>query len=76
LLIAASASDGYRGTRPRHLDGIVFHIDIGERSAIAQVRRGQLDYFVGRSTAVSRRVRCRIKLPGVPGLDLASVCVS
>jgi hypothetical protein len=41
------------GPRPRRLDAIVFHIDIAERSAIAQVRRGQLDYFVGRSTAVS-----------------------
>lgn len=65
----------YRGTRPRRLDAIVFHIDIAEGSAIAQVRRGQLDYFVGRTTAVSRRVRCQMNLPGVPGLDLAAACV-
>jgi ABC-type transport system substrate-binding protein len=65
----------YGGTRPQRLDAIVFHIDIAERSAIAQVRRGQLDYFVGRSTAVSRRIRCQTKLPGVPGLDLAAACL-
>jgi DNA-binding SARP family transcriptional activator/streptogramin lyase len=65
----------YRGTRPRRLDAIVFHIDIAERSAIAQVRRGQLDYFVGRSTAMSGRIRCQTKLPGVPGLDLAAACL-
>jgi ABC-type transport system substrate-binding protein len=65
----------YRGTRPRRLDAIVFRIDIAEQSAIAQVRRGQLDYFVGRSTAVSRRILCQTQLPGVPGLDLAAACV-
>jgi DNA-binding SARP family transcriptional activator/streptogramin lyase len=65
----------YRGTRPRRLDAIVFHIDIAEQSAIAQVHRGQLDYFVGRSTAMSRRIRCQTKLPGVPGLDLAAACL-
>ena len=65
----------YTGPRPRQLDGIVFHIDVGERAAIAQVQRGRLDYFVGRRAVVSRRVHCRAKLPGVPGLDLADACV-
>ena len=69
------SNPNYRGTRPRRLDAIVFHIDIAERSAVAQVRRGQLDYFVGRTTAVSRRVRCQTQLPGVPGLDLAAACL-
>lgn len=75
VLAVVRPNPGYRGARPRRLDGIVFHIDLEERSAIAQVRRGQLDYFVGRSTAISRRVRCRIKQPGVPGLDLAAACL-
>ena len=75
VLAIVRRNPNYTGTRPRRLDGIVFHIDVGERSAIAQVRRGQLDYFGGRSTAMSKRVRCQIKLPGVPGLDLAAVCV-
>jgi ABC-type transport system substrate-binding protein len=75
VLAVVRRNPNYNGPRPRRLDGMVFRIDVGERSAIAQVRRGQLDYFVGGSTAVSRRVRCQIKLPGVPGLDLAAICV-
>jgi hypothetical protein len=75
VLAVVRPNPGYRGARRRHLGGIVFHIDVGERPAIEQVRRGQLDYFVGRSTAVSRRVGCRTELPGVPGLDLAALCV-
>ncbi len=65
----------YRGARPRRLDGIVFHINVAERVAIARVRGGQLDYFGGASTAISPRVSCRSKLPGVPGLDLAALCL-
>ena len=75
VLAVVRPNPGYTGTRPRHLGAIVFHIDIGARSAITQVRRGQLDYFVGTSAALSRRVRCRTELPGVPGLDLAAACV-
>jgi DNA-binding SARP family transcriptional activator/streptogramin lyase len=75
VLAVVRPNPGYSGTRPGRLDGIVFRIDIGERAAITRVRHGQLDYFTGRSTAVSGRVGCRTKLPGIPGLDLAAICI-
>jgi peptide/nickel transport system substrate-binding protein len=75
VLAVVRRNPNYSGTRPRRLDGIIFHIGIAAPTASARMRRGQLDYFGGRSTIVSRRVRCRHKLPGVPGLDLAALCV-
>ena len=75
VLAVVRPNPNYSGTRPGRLDGIVFQIDIGERAAITRVRHGQLDYFTGRSTAVSGRVGCRTKLPGIPGLDLAAICI-
>jgi hypothetical protein len=65
----------YRGSRPRRLDAIVFHINVSEPAALARVRSGQLDYFQGRRTAVNPRVGCRTMLAGVPGFDLAALCL-
>ena len=74
VLAVVRPNPNYTGTRPRRL-GIVLEIDIGERVAITRVRHGQLDYFTGRSTAVSGRVGCRTKLPSIPGLGLSAVCI-
>ena len=75
VLAVLRANPNYRGPRPRRIDGIVFHINVPERVAIARVRGGQLDYFEGTSTAISPRVSCRVNLHGVPGVDLAALCL-
>lgn len=75
VLAVVRTNPNYRGPRPRRLDGIVFHINVSERMALAHVRSGQLDYFQGRRTAVNLRVGCRTSLLGVPGLDLAALCL-
>jgi hypothetical protein len=71
---------GYRGTRPRHLSAIVFRINVAIRAGVARVRNGQLDYYDAstsgalRPVTVGQSVGCRNRLPGVPGLDLATLC--
>jgi ABC-type transport system substrate-binding protein len=72
---------GYRGTRPRHLSAIVFRINVARRRGVAGVRNGQLDFYDASTSAVLRpvtigpRVGCRSQLVGVPGLDLAALCL-
>jgi ABC-type oligopeptide transport system substrate-binding subunit len=63
---------GYRGPRPRQLDAVVVHMDIGRRRGRDAVRRGSLDIY---EDAVGPRVGCRQRLAGVPGPDLAALCV-
>jgi hypothetical protein len=50
-------------------------MNIPSRTGVAQVKRGALDYFDGGSVAVSPRVGCRVNQPGVPGFDLAALCL-
>jgi len=66
---------GYHGSRPQHLDALVFHI-VDERRGIDYVRRGRLDYFAGSHTAISGRVGCRATRPPVPGLNVAALCLA
>jgi DNA-binding SARP family transcriptional activator/streptogramin lyase len=65
----------YVGPRPRALSGITFQLNAAPDRAAARLRRGQLDYLEGARPPVSPRVGCRASLPGVPGLDLAAVCL-
>jgi hypothetical protein len=46
-----------------------------DRAGVAKVKRGQLDYFDSGRVAVNRRVGCRFNQPGIPGLDLAALCL-
>lgn len=57
------------------LDGIIFHMNIPNRARGMQIKRGQLDYFDGGSVEVGPRVGCRVNQPGVPGPDLAALCL-
>jgi DNA-binding SARP family transcriptional activator/streptogramin lyase len=75
ILAVVRPNPGYNGPRTRHLDGIIFHMNIADHTGVADVRRGQLDYFDGESVAINPRVSCRAKQPGIPGLDLAALCL-
>jgi ABC-type oligopeptide transport system substrate-binding subunit len=58
-LAVLRANPDYRGTRPRHLDGIIFDLSVADGVGLARVRGGQLDYFEGSNIAVSSRVGWR-----------------
>jgi DNA-binding SARP family transcriptional activator/streptogramin lyase len=76
VLAVVRPNPGYRGPRPRRLDGVTFHMNLSDEAGAAEVRRGQLDYFDGgTSAAVNPRVGCRANRPGIPGLDLAALCL-
>ena len=65
---------GYRGPRPRRLDGMLFTLSVEPDRGEALVAKGELDLYGGGAGAIADRVRCRARRPGVPGLDLASLC--
>jgi DNA-binding SARP family transcriptional activator/streptogramin lyase len=76
ILAVLRPNPGYSGRRVRHLDGIVFHMNLSDRAGVTRVHRRRLDYHDGGSvTAVSPRVACRARQPGIPGLDLAALCL-
>lgn len=50
-------------------------MNIPNRASGMQIKRGQLDYFDGGSVEVGPRVGCRVNQPGVPGPDLAALCL-
>jgi DNA-binding SARP family transcriptional activator len=74
-LAVLRANPNYTGPRPGHLPGIIFQVNIPNSAGVTQVKRGRLDYIDARGAALTPRVGCRVKLPGVPGLDLAAVCL-
>ena len=66
---------GYRGPRPRHLDGIVFNLNVDDDLGVREVREGRLDLFAGSASTIAPRVGCRTHRPGVPGLDIGALCL-
>ncbi len=50
-------------------------MNVPERAGIAEVQRGQLDYYGGRSVEVNPRVGCRVHQHDIPGLDVAALCL-
>jgi DNA-binding SARP family transcriptional activator/streptogramin lyase len=76
VLAVVRANPGYGGPRRRRLDGLIFHMNLSDQAGAAKVHRGQLDYFDGGSgAAVNARVGCRASQSGIPGLDLAALCL-
>jgi ABC-type oligopeptide transport system substrate-binding subunit len=66
---------GYRGPRPRRLDGIVFSLSVDGQDGGRRVRNGSLDLLAGSQPRVAGRVGCRTTRPGVEGLDIGSLCL-
>ena len=66
---------GYRGPRPRRLDGIVFSLSVDGQDGGRRVSNGSLDLLAGSQLRVAGRVGCRITRPGVEGLDIGSLCL-
>jgi DNA-binding SARP family transcriptional activator/streptogramin lyase len=65
----------YKGPRDPRLDGIIYHTNVPDDTGVTEVHRGQLDYYGGETVAVNPRVSCRLHQHGIPGLDLAAVCL-
>jgi hypothetical protein len=66
---------GYRGPRPRRLDGIVFSLSVDGQDGGRRVGNGSLDLLAGSQLRVAGRVGCRTTRPGVEGLDIGSLCL-
>ena len=67
---------GYRGPRPQNLDGIIFDLNVDDRTGVTEVHRGHLDYFAGSHVAAGKRLGCRTNPAHLPALDLATLCVA
>lgn len=65
----------YKGPRRPRLDGIIYHMNVPDDTGITEVQHGQLDYYNDGTVTVNPRVGCRVHQHGIPGLDLAALCL-